>query len=146
MQAVRNLPSRPHGARRKTPHSAWASDLARDPNNPDEFIKEYLPSIESLPPEQRQRLNSLREMEKKGLNPQWGELDLGAPGIDDDALGRTRTGPGLINPEHTPSGVRFGELDNHVSAATPVPGGVGPMTITCLLENTLLLAERRASS
>jgi methylenetetrahydrofolate dehydrogenase (NADP+) / methenyltetrahydrofolate cyclohydrolase len=30
------------------------------------------------------------------------------------------------------------------SAITPVPGGVGPMTIACLLENTLIAAERRA--
>ncbi len=37
--------------------------------------------------------------------------------------------------------VRFEELEGHVSAATPVPGGVGPMTITMLLENTLRLAE-----
>ncbi len=37
--------------------------------------------------------------------------------------------------------VRFAELDGWVSAATPVPGGVGPMTITMLLENTCLLAE-----
>lgn len=39
--------------------------------------------------------------------------------------------------------VRFEELKDHVSAATPVPGGVGPMTIACLLENTMTLAERR---
>ncbi len=31
-------------------------------------------------------------------------------------------------------------------AVTPVPGGVGPMTIACLLENTLIAAERRRSS
>jgi methylenetetrahydrofolate dehydrogenase (NADP+)/methenyltetrahydrofolate cyclohydrolase len=37
--------------------------------------------------------------------------------------------------------VRFTELEGHVSAATPVPGGVGPMTIACLLENTLTLAN-----
>jgi methylenetetrahydrofolate dehydrogenase (NADP+)/methenyltetrahydrofolate cyclohydrolase len=30
-----------------------------------------------------------------------------------------------------------------VSAITPVPGGVGPMTITLLLQNTILAAERR---
>lgn len=30
------------------------------------------------------------------------------------------------------------------SAITPVPGGVGPMTIACLLENTLTACERRA--
>lgn len=40
--------------------------------------------------------------------------------------------------------VRFAELDGWASAATPVPGGVGPMTITMLLENTCLLAEKRA--
>jgi methylenetetrahydrofolate dehydrogenase (NADP+)/methenyltetrahydrofolate cyclohydrolase len=32
----------------------------------------------------------------------------------------------------------------HVSAITPVPGGVGPMTITMLLYNTLESAQRRA--
>lgn len=40
--------------------------------------------------------------------------------------------------------VRFSELEGWVKAATPVPGGVGPMTITTLLENTCLLAEKRA--
>ena len=37
--------------------------------------------------------------------------------------------------------VRFDELEGWVQAATPVPGGVGPMTITMLLENTLKLAS-----
>lgn len=32
-------------------------------------------------------------------------------------------------------------LETHVRAYTPVPGGVGPMTITMLLKNTLTLAE-----
>jgi len=41
--------------------------------------------------------------------------------------------------------VRLGEIEDTVSAATPVPGGVGPMTIAMLLENTMLLAERAAS-
>lgn len=41
--------------------------------------------------------------------------------------------------------VRFEELKDWVSAATPVPGGVGPMTIATLLQNTCLLAEKRAS-
>jgi len=36
------------------------------------------------------------------------------------------------------------ELD-HAKAVTPVPGGVGPMTIACLLENTILAAELTAS-
>lgn len=40
--------------------------------------------------------------------------------------------------------VRFEELTDVAAAITPVPGGVGPMTITTLLENTVLLAELRA--
>jgi methylenetetrahydrofolate dehydrogenase (NADP+)/methenyltetrahydrofolate cyclohydrolase len=32
-------------------------------------------------------------------------------------------------------------LDGWLQAVTPVPGGVGPMTIACLLENTLKLAQ-----
>ena len=39
--------------------------------------------------------------------------------------------------------VRWEELETHVRAASPVPGGVGPMTIQMLLENTLFLAEAR---
>ncbi|MFN3424547.1 MAG: bifunctional 5,10-methylenetetrahydrofolate dehydrogenase/5,10-methenyltetrahydrofolate cyclohydrolase [Novosphingobium meiothermophilum] len=35
------------------------------------------------------------------------------------------------------------ELD-HAKAVTPVPGGVGPMTIACLLSNTVLAAKRAA--
>lgn len=31
----------------------------------------------------------------------------------------------------------------HAAAITPVPGGVGPMTIACLLENTLTAYQRR---
>lgn len=37
--------------------------------------------------------------------------------------------------------VRYDELEGWAEAATPVPGGVGPMTITMLLENTLRLAQ-----
>jgi len=35
------------------------------------------------------------------------------------------------------------ECFGHAAAITPVPGGVGPMTIACLLENTLLAARAR---
>lgn len=40
--------------------------------------------------------------------------------------------------------VDFDAVKDHVSAITPVPGGVGPMTITMLLFNTLQLARKRA--
>ena len=40
--------------------------------------------------------------------------------------------------------VAFDEAQGIAGAITPVPGGVGPMTIACLLRNTLTAAERRA--
>jgi methylenetetrahydrofolate dehydrogenase (NADP+)/methenyltetrahydrofolate cyclohydrolase len=49
----------------------------------------------------------------------------------------------------TPDGVRLvGDVDftaarKVAGAITPVPGGVGPMTIACLLQNTVLAACRR---
>ena len=39
--------------------------------------------------------------------------------------------------------VAFDEARARASAITPVPGGVGPMTIACLLENTLIAARAR---
>ncbi|MFD2203595.1 bifunctional 5,10-methylenetetrahydrofolate dehydrogenase/5,10-methenyltetrahydrofolate cyclohydrolase [Shivajiella indica] len=39
--------------------------------------------------------------------------------------------------------VKFNEVAIKASAITPVPGGVGPMTIASLLYNTLLAAERK---
>lgn len=38
--------------------------------------------------------------------------------------------------------VAFAEAAQHAAHITPVPGGVGPMTIACLLENTLIAAGR----
>ena len=38
--------------------------------------------------------------------------------------------------------VAFEEVKAVASAITPVPGGVGPMTIACLLANTVLAAKR----
>ncbi len=40
--------------------------------------------------------------------------------------------------------VDFEAVKDKASAITPVPGGVGPMTITMLLHNTLQLAKKRA--
>jgi methylenetetrahydrofolate dehydrogenase (NADP+) / methenyltetrahydrofolate cyclohydrolase len=39
--------------------------------------------------------------------------------------------------------VAFAEAQGVAAAITPVPGGVGPMTIACLLRNTLIAACRR---
>jgi methylenetetrahydrofolate dehydrogenase (NADP+) / methenyltetrahydrofolate cyclohydrolase len=55
-----------------------------------------------------------------------------------------------VNPITLPDGrgrvvgdVDFDSACNVAGAITPVPGGVGPMTIACLLRNTLLAACRR---
>jgi len=55
-----------------------------------------------------------------------------------------------INPVPLPDGssrvlgdVDFDSVCTVAGAITPVPGGVGPMTIACLLRNTLLAACRR---
>jgi methylenetetrahydrofolate dehydrogenase (NADP+) / methenyltetrahydrofolate cyclohydrolase len=55
-----------------------------------------------------------------------------------------------INPVALPEGrsgivgdVDYGSVRAVAGAITPVPGGVGPMTIACLLHNTLLAACRR---
>jgi methylenetetrahydrofolate dehydrogenase (NADP+)/methenyltetrahydrofolate cyclohydrolase len=42
--------------------------------------------------------------------------------------------------------VDFAAAERLAGAITPVPGGVGPMTIACLLENTLAAYESRHGS
>ena len=42
--------------------------------------------------------------------------------------------------------VRFDEVAPKCAAISPVPGGVGPMTIAVLLENTVLAAELRGAA
>ena len=41
--------------------------------------------------------------------------------------------------------VEFASAEKRAHAITPVPGGVGPMTVAMLLRNTLRAAERRAA-
>jgi methylenetetrahydrofolate dehydrogenase (NADP+)/methenyltetrahydrofolate cyclohydrolase len=57
-------------------------------------------------------------------------------------------GSNRIDDPSAPRGYRFvGDVDfenvkDKVSAITPVPKGVGPMTIVMLMSNTVLAAER----
>ena len=53
-------------------------------------------------------------------------------------VGINRTDNGLVGD------VDFAGAVEVAGAITPVPGGVGPMTIACLLRNTLVAACRRA--
>ncbi|MEL6361669.1 MAG: bifunctional methylenetetrahydrofolate dehydrogenase/methenyltetrahydrofolate cyclohydrolase FolD [Pseudomonadota bacterium] len=52
-------------------------------------------------------------------------------------IGINRTDAGLIGD------VQFDLAKDRARAITPVPGGVGPMTIACLLRNTVVAAARR---
>ncbi|MBV5335616.1 bifunctional methylenetetrahydrofolate dehydrogenase/methenyltetrahydrofolate cyclohydrolase, partial [bacterium] len=42
--------------------------------------------------------------------------------------------------------VGYGEAAAVAGAITPVPGGVGPMTIACLMVNTLIAAAKRVGA
>ncbi|MCL2724209.1 MAG: bifunctional methylenetetrahydrofolate dehydrogenase/methenyltetrahydrofolate cyclohydrolase FolD [Polyangiaceae bacterium] len=53
------------------------------------------------------------------------------------------TAPGETARTKLVGDVAFDEAKERAAAITPVPGGVGPMTIACLLENTLIAAEAR---
>lgn len=55
-------------------------------------------------------------------------------------VGINRTEKGLVGD------VKFDEVEKKASYITPVPGGVGPMTIAMLLENTYLCAVRRSKN
>jgi methylenetetrahydrofolate dehydrogenase (NADP+) / methenyltetrahydrofolate cyclohydrolase len=55
-------------------------------------------------------------------------------------VGITRTDSGLAGD------VDFDAVRQVARAITPVPGGVGPMTIACLLRNTLLAARSQAAT
>jgi methylenetetrahydrofolate dehydrogenase (NADP+) / methenyltetrahydrofolate cyclohydrolase len=55
-------------------------------------------------------------------------------------VGMNRTAEGKLVGD-----VAYAEASTRASFVTPVPGGVGPMTIAALLENTVLAAELRAA-
>ena len=59
----------------------------------------------------------------------------------DRGLGKSRLQP----VQHRLVGdLAYDEVLEVAGAVTPVPGGVGPMTIACLLKNTLAAAQARA--
>ncbi len=70
------------------------------------------------------------------IKPGAAVIDVGINRIDDAAVASGSRIVGDVCAEEV--AVRAGYL-------TPVPGGVGPLTIACLLENTLIAAEARAS-
>jgi methylenetetrahydrofolate dehydrogenase (NADP+)/methenyltetrahydrofolate cyclohydrolase len=71
--------------------------------------------------------------------PRMVEADWVKPGAIVIDVGITRLESGLVGD------VDFDAVRERASAITPVPGGVGPMTIACLLRNTLLAAQAQAA-
>jgi methylenetetrahydrofolate dehydrogenase (NADP+)/methenyltetrahydrofolate cyclohydrolase len=68
-------------------------------------------------------------------------IDVGinrVPGEGLDAAGRPRT--------RLVGDVEFEAAASRAAAVTPVPGGVGPMTIAMLMRNTLTAARRIAGA
>jgi methylenetetrahydrofolate dehydrogenase (NADP+) / methenyltetrahydrofolate cyclohydrolase len=65
--------------------------------------------------------------------------DMVKPGATVIDVGTTRTEEGLVGD------VDFDSAARHARAITPVPGGVGPMTIAMLLRNTLVAARAQVS-
>ena len=52
----------------------------------------------------------------------------------------------LVDAGYNPGNIGDADLENAISkcsAYTPVPGGVGPMTINCLILQTVLSAEKK---
>ncbi len=70
--------------------------------------------------------------------PAMVRADWVAPGAIVIDVGINRTAAGTLVGD-----VAYDEVAAHAGAITPVPGGVGPMTIACLLENTLTAAIAR---
>jgi methylenetetrahydrofolate dehydrogenase (NADP+)/methenyltetrahydrofolate cyclohydrolase len=62
------------------------------------------------------------------------------PGATVIDVGINRTDHGLVGDVH------FESVAEVAGAITPVPGGVGPMTIASLLANTVAAAERAAAA
>jgi len=64
-------------------------------------------------------------------------IDVGINRVEDSAAKRGYRLVGDVN---------FNDVIDKVSAITPVPGGVGPMTISMLIANTVYLAEKHTAN
>ena len=83
-------------------------------------------------------------------SPEVIKADMVKEGVVDIDVGVNRVGwkPSKKDPSKQVADLRgdvdFEAVKEKASAITPVPGGVGPMTITMLMVNTVVAAERRA--
>lgn len=65
------------------------------------------------------------------------------PGATVIDVGINRGAEGISGKTHLVGDVAYDEVSRVAAAITPVPGGVGPMTIVCLLDNTVAAACRQ---
>ena len=72
------------------------------------------------------KTGSVKNWEKNGATV----IDVGVNRLPEDADGQSKLA----------GDVDFDEVKSVAGALTPVPGGVGPMTIACLLQNTVTAA------
>jgi methylenetetrahydrofolate dehydrogenase (NADP+)/methenyltetrahydrofolate cyclohydrolase len=72
--------------------------------------------------------------------PRFLKAEMVRPGAVVIDVGINREGDSIVGD------VDDGPVSEVASAITPVPGGVGPLTVTMLMENTLRAAERQQSS
>ena len=76
--------------------------------------------------------------------PEFLKADMVKEGVTSIDVGITRVGDSTKKSGYRLLGdVAFKEVSEKASFITPVPGGVGPMTIAMLLKNTLLACNRR---
>jgi methylenetetrahydrofolate dehydrogenase (NADP+)/methenyltetrahydrofolate cyclohydrolase len=79
-------------------------------------------------------------------------VDIGTTRVDDRATVERLFAPGSKRREafERRGSIVMGdvhpEVENIAGALTPVPGGIGPLTIAMLLKNTLAAAEMRVGS
>ncbi len=72
--------------------------------------------------------------------PRFVTADMVSPGVVVIDVGTNRVGDQLVGD------VDFGPVSEVAGAITPVPGGVGPMTIALLLKNTLTAARLQSAN
>lgn len=66
-------------------------------------------------------------------------------GVDIVDVGINRVADDSPKGYHLEGDVATDEMMNHAHALTPVPGGVGPMTVAMLVKNTVLAAEKSSA-
>jgi len=74
-----------------------------------------------------------KDLEQKTLKADWLVTATGRKGLITDQM--VKKGAGVIDVGWPKGDVKFDEVSKKAKVITPVPGGIGPITVVCLLEN-----------